>query len=864
MRNSIFKACIRFRLAAHEIAISVGGCHHLNHSHTRETVVKRWMLSIVISLIALAPVVAEARSDQSSFSQGNIAQSTNPAGQNLTDKAWDLIRTARRHAANNQPDQATEALVQAEQAVRLLSNSATLDQLLAKIAAEQAKLRRYDRAIAIINSMGYTTMPPNACCVPVRTEAEIAIAEAYLKAGQINQARQFAEQIQLVTSRNQVWVPIVSHLANQGQFAEAIALSKRANDQANRARYVIVKGYINVDRFNDALQFIKTIPDTGERSSLLTTLSQWAARSGKYDLSYQIANQIQETGTRAQLLTEVAFAYAYAGQRERAVSVLSQAYEIVRKQPEPQAFSYWAGNFAQIGAFERALAIANSLKDYEKGNAKVTIARAYADAGQYAKAIALAQQVQDGELQPFGDLPDPKADTVNHIVRQAANVGQFDLAIQAANTFQKGQSQVRALRMVADQYRVTKQPQKAAAVLEQAVAAARTVDKITTYYDRNTFFAVSNAGLLIDLARDYLRLSQPDRAVATLNEALKSAQTLKESNINSVQEQAKSLGTIAKLYVQLKQPDRALVAAESAFNLINQFPTDNQSAYYPFWKVQALANVAQTFHTASADNRANEVLISAHTLGDTISNNQQKAWARVPIVQAYAAMGAEQQVKETVESTLKLAQAVENHQRDWLTDRLAVAAASSDPGYAIRLAYTLPDRARQVSVLAQMAVNYHTAGQDPQAQAVVIWLQKAAEMIPNDDQREQMLSDAIRSYFAPQYARDLPTWQLLQAGQIAGDIQFPNLKAASWAQIAQAYAVQGESTRAAETMGFALDATKTIPDRFDRRDLLWQLFEETLRTGERSLAAQIANGFEEASYRAAAAQRVNLPLYRKS
>ncbi|MCC5638415.1 hypothetical protein LC593_21760 [Nostoc sp. CHAB 5844] len=94
---------------------------------------------------------------QSLFSRNAIpaitAQSTNNIEQNPLDKAWDLIRTARREAANGQTAQASESLLQAEQTARLLSNSATLEQLLAKIAGEQAKLGRYDRAIAITNSL---------------------------------------------------------------------------------------------------------------------------------------------------------------------------------------------------------------------------------------------------------------------------------------------------------------------------------------------------------------------------------------------------------------------------------------------------------------------------------------------------------------------------------------------------------------------------------------------------------------------------------------------------------------------------------------------------------------------------------------
>lgn len=822
---------------------------------------KPWVLSVIVSWVVSVPLAAEASTHPFSLLTSHpataIAQSAHSVQSNPADQTWELIRAARRQAAKGQSAQASETLLQAEQTAALLSNSASLDQLLAVIAAEQARQGQYDRAIAITTRMSYTTMPPQACCVPVRTEAEIAIVQAYLQAGQVQQAQQFAEGIQSASSRNQVLVPMVAHLANQGEFTQAIALSKRLSDQADRARYAIIKGYIQADRLPEAFAFMQTIPDKTERSALLITLSQWAWRSGKNDLSYQIANQIQEPGGRTQALIEVGFAYATADQQERALSILSQAYQLAKAQPDQQAFAQWAGYFARIGAFDRALAVANSLTGYERADAKVMIARAYAKAGQYAQAIELARQVRDGQLQPFGDMPDLKVEALYQIVRQAAQAGQFELAMLAVNSLSQAQDRVKALRMIAQQSRIADQPQKAVTVLNQAVATARSVDKMTVFYDRNTYFTVSNAGLFVELAQDYLALNQPERVIAVLDEAIGSARTLKEAHPSSVQEQVKYLAAIAKLYAQLGQRDRALAAAESAFNLINQVPGSERSSFFPGWTVQPLAEVAQIFHIAGARNQAIETLSGLRTVSSTFSDKQQQLWAMVAIVKAYAAIGAESQLQETVEAALKLAAGLEPAQREWMTGRLAVAAASSDPAYAIQLAQRITNRAGQIPTLAQMAVDYHATGQDPQAQAVVIRLQQVAETIPDDGLREQMLNDAIRNYFVPQNVRNLSIGQLLQAGQITADIQSPNLKAYNWFLIAQAYALRGEASRASQALQFGLDTAKSIPDRVDRRELLWQVLEEALRAEQSSLAAQIAAGFEEGPDRTVALQRLS-------
>ncbi|MEA5576837.1 hypothetical protein [Anabaena sp. UHCC 0451] len=814
--------------------------------------VQRLILSLFVSLMAVAPVTAAINEPSVSHKHRDlniIVQSNNIVGENPVDKTWNLIRTARQYAANGQKEQAFSSLLEAEKTARLSGNSATVDQLLGKIAVAQAKLGSYEKAIAITNSMSYKTMPPQASAyVPLRTETEIAIVNAYLQARKFNQAKQFAEGIKLGSSQNQVLIPIISNLADRGQFNEAIALTQKINEDypAEKARSAIIKGYINTGRFNEAVAFTKTITNETEKLSALMMLSQWARRNGKLDIAYQTANQIKSPGGKIPTLIDVAIAYAQAKQQQKAISIISQGYENARKDKYPY-LAPWARYFAQIGAFDRALAIANSRKDYEQADARLEIAREYSNNGQYANAISLTQLVKDGQLRVVRDIPDPKVETVNQIVRQAAKAGQYNLAIKAANSLTTGQYRVQELRTIAQQYQLTKQPQKAAAVLEEALKIARTVDRITIFYDRNIYFSVSNAGLLLDIARDYSQLNQSDRTIAILNEALTSAKTLKEENINSVREQVQYLNVIAKLYMQFGKHDQALASAESALKLVENLP---KQPSFPSWPVHVLADVAEIFHIAQAGDKANQILTNAVSLSDNINDTIQKLWAKVAIVKAYATLNREQQIKTTVEAGFKLAQTLEPSQKDWLTDRLIVAAAASDPAYAMELTQKIIlERPQQVSILAQIAINYHANGQHPQAQSVVIRLEDIAKTIADDDQSEQLLNIVIRNYFVPANIRNIPIWQLLQAGQINVQIQSHQAKAYNWSLIAKAYAFQGEAGRASQTMGFALDEAKNIVDNFERRDFLWQIFDEALTAGESSLAVQIANSFKQKSER---------------
>lgn len=827
---------------------------------------QRWIGPIVISLMAGAPLIAEARQQSAPAAvQTMMAQAPQPeakpeAKSVAIDEVWALIRTARQAVAQGQTDQAVTALTQADQRSQQISDAVMQTQLRATIAVDLAKLGRYDQAIAITNRLNYQTMPPQTCCTSIRTDAEVAIAETYLKAGQIKQAQQFAERLSSASARSQVLVPIVTTLVDRGQFADAITLTKRISDglAASRAQYAVIKGYLNADRFTEAIAVAKTMRDPNDRAAALQMLVQWAGRSGKPNLAYDFARQISDPRSRAYSLIDVAIMHSQVGQRDRAVAILLEAERIARTQKEGPGRAQWAGYFAQVGAFDRAVKLADSLKGYERGDARLAIARAYSDAKQYAKATALARLVRDGELMVVADIPDLKSDTVNQIIRQALKAGQYDQALQAVNAFDEGRFRARALQTIARQYRITQQPQKAEVVLKQAVAAARTVDKFTIFYDRNTYFMVSNVGILVDLAQDWVRLNQPEAAIALLDSTLESARALKEENVNSLQYHVKYLAEMTKLYQQFGQRDRALAAAESAFTLVNRFPQASQMADFPAAKVQAMALVAQMFHRAGATDRAKTVLADASRWQDQITNPQTKIWSWVPIVEAHAVMGQTDQVRAGVESALRLAQSQDLAQRDWLTEHLAVAAAATDPTYAMQLIETFTDRARQIPVLARLALNYHAAGQTAPAQIVVTRLRQVAQTLPSDSQREQMLNDAIRNYFVRQWDPDVSQAQLVQASQLNADLPSGNLQAYNWALIAFAYANQGEANRATEAMTLALNGMKQMPNRFERREFSWQLFEEALRMGDRKLMTQIVNSLEVAADRVTAARRGNL------
>ncbi|MBE9180005.1 hypothetical protein IQ268_15655 [Oculatella sp. LEGE 06141] len=826
---------------------------------------KRWGLPLVIGLVSMSPFMNVASATQLSNGEelsaavSLIAQTTDEPTDRV-EQTWTLIRAARQYVASGQRQQATEQLLHANQVAMQVADKTNQDQLLLRIVMEHVQIGNDDLAIAITRTMRYDTLPSNACCLPVRVEAETAIAQAYINAGQYEQAQRFVrQQVETPAARDQVAVAVVANLAERERFEDAIAWTDQVADgyQQNIAQLAIVKGYANVSRFDDAWTLTQTINDPAVRSDAQLTLVQVALRSGQYDVARRVAAEAEPAEASIQLWNQLAQAYASVGQQAEAVAVLNQAYQQAASQPEPPSSALWIDNFAQIGAFDRALEIASRAEaGFETADARIRIARAYLTFGQYTQAYAMAQLVQDGELQVVADYPDPKSEVLDQVIGQAAKAGQHDFAMQVAQSYGTPEKRVKALQIIARQHIVRNQTDEAAEVLSQALEIANRIEQIPVSPERGTYYTISNADLLVEIALDYSRMAQRDRASTILAQAIQSTQALNEVSLNSTTHQVNTLKRIANLAIQLERPTQAREAADAALRLMTQLPASEFTAAYTIpSKMQLLATVASIYGTAGEVDRANAVIADAVAVRDTLTDEQQKVWGMVAIAEAYAATGQEQPLAATTAQTIQMINALGiNGSRSWLTSRLAVAVVSSDTTSAIQVAYTLTDPGERAMVLADIVSKYMVNGQYPQAWAVMNWVQDSVKALPDAAQRDTLLNELIRTLSVPVNGGSIS--QYLLVGQLVNDVPSPPLKAYNWASVGQRYAELGEPTRANECLRFALDSIQAIAHPVQQRDAIAQIFDDLLQAGHYDLAMQVANWFEDTAYRTTALRQV--------
>jgi lipopolysaccharide biosynthesis regulator YciM len=827
--------------------------------------VQKLVLSIVVGLVSVVPNTVVVRADQAKLSQSQpatqlkISQTTNStnnqSSNGLAAQGWELIQTAQQAEKSGQTAPAVAALAQAQSITNQITDTVIKDQLLSKIAIHFASLKQFDQAIAISQSISYSTNAQEYCCIPFRTEAEIGIAQAYLQGKQYNSAISFVKGIRNAGSRNQAIVPVVTELATQGRFEDAIALSKTiTNDglQKSRAQFGIVKGYINRGQFERGLAFTKA-PDTSDRGNAQLTLVQSALRAGKFDQARRIAEQISDGGIKLQAMTEVALAYKSVGQSEQAISLLSQAYQLAKPQPGNQSSAAWVGYFAQAGAYDRASQISNRFKDeYSRLSTRLQIAQAYLQAGQLNQAFERAQTVPEGKLQPFGDIPDPKVEVIQGIVQRSLKTGQFELAIRAARSLNNPRIKVRALRTIAQTYAKQGQTNRALAVLTQAVEVAKNTRSVVVVLDRMTSYSESNAGLLVNLAEDYARFKQTELAIATLNAASQSAQNFDyrqnsyaSGSLSAMPLKVKALTQVARAYTQLGQMQPAIALLDQAAKVAQ---TVDDSA-----KVEVLTDVAIGYGKAGKVDAAQPLLSQARQL----SQKTTVFWLPSRVAEAYAAVGLNQEAATVVEEFLRLPPSQLEPSLDARIERFAIAvAASESPDLSLQLVEKIQAQPPKVTALANIAAKYLDSDRQPQATLVTNKLLQAINQIANPVQRDITLQNLfINQIPAPTTPEGWIRRYNLQV-LIQQQIQDSVTKSQNLANLSLEYAKQGEMTSARNVLSSALQSTQTIAEPYDRQQILLQMFDNTVRAGYYDLASLVANAFQEPSYKITALRQL--------
>ncbi|MEM9905800.1 MAG: hypothetical protein AAF921_12330 [Cyanobacteria bacterium P01_D01_bin.44] len=821
---------------------------------------QRWILPLLISsstFIFLFEDIIFGQHRSPFFPRLAVHQVAQAASTSL-EEAWQSLHRARQR--REQVSQALAALAEAEALAGQVEDVSQQGLLLRTIAAEYARLGAFDRAIATALQLDYETKPPGGGLESLRSEAEQTIVRAYLREGQLDEALGFAQSITDIPTQERGLERVVQALAEQGRLDEAVAIAQQVNNDPryNASSYynipmqkAIAQGYGALGQYEAGLEYSQTILHLSYRANFQLTLMKVAIRQGQYDQAADIARQIRTANDRSELtylrqtgLREVALAYGQVGQVDQAVDLLAWLYSLESLPGYASSdLSQWAWELAKVGAYDLAIAKANAIEnDYAQAEARMNIARVYVDAGQYQAALDLAQQVEDGTLQPLADYEDKKVELLYHLVEQSARAQLTQLVIEAAEAYGDKDVQVKLLLRASRQYRLTAQTQAATDALWQGFEIAKTIDRIFVQPDRHTYYEISNAGLLIEIAEEAIALGQTDLAQMALEAAAQSARVFETTPLDlSRRWQAEDLNRVAQLFIDLEQPAQAAMAATGALTLLDVVePTES---------IGVLAEAGEILWRVGDRDRAREVWGQAQTLAQASNDS----WPQ--LIQAYVKTGQVEQTQVALEQALSALPAdEESRQRDNAIGRLAIVTAGlASPDEMLALIDRMGTPQAQINTLAEIAINHVDANQTEQAAERLQHLLGIADTLWEDDQREGMLFSAIYTHY--QFYDKTP-WPLDLIMPTRDLIQDPERRAASWRELVWAYTAAGDDQAAHASMVFVLEAISQISSRFDRQEKTWEFFEQFMKASELGLAAQIANAFATPAHRVTAFRQV--------
>jgi tetratricopeptide (TPR) repeat protein len=544
-----------------------------------------------------------------------------------------------------------------------------------------------------------------------------------------------------------------------------------------------------------------------------------------------------------EIASKIAARYVSLGQPDKALQVLNAAHQSAPNPPDslyPDAD--WIGAFANIGAFDRASQLLADAPEGSGLEGRFRIATAYTDQHQYPQAITLLSQIPDGVLFPLPEYPDPKVELLNRILNEAIQQDQFATAKRAALVMQDPVDQVRAFMAIATAHQNQPRLDLAVAALDQSLAVANTIEQHGFYADRHSYYQMSNADLLTEIATGYWAAGAQEKAIATVQAALQSEEAF-ESDASSDWYQINSLKTIVKLARDWQQPDLLSAAVTELEAQIGPVPEQTDSPDALVEQITGLINAAYNPGQPLSESVTRN-LARLETLRAQATEPQQQLAMLRNLVYVYGLTEQPQLVRSSVEQALPLIAPLSADYRDSNYTNLALAIAG-DPEGLSQVLPLLSSPHKQVEVLLQLA--QQSAAQDKSTQAIERFDQAVAlaETALSTSDRDSLMLSFSNGYtffntgsyknLAPRTAAEV-----MLMSRLPQSISDPRLRAIAWISFAPNLPpaeAQIAYTELSSTLA-------TIPNDYAKRSLLWENFNQALAYKDFKQATQLANALD--------------------
>ena len=472
-----------------------------------------------------------------------------------------------------------------------------------------------------------------------------------------------------------------------------------------------------------------------------------------------VAIAVESQDTKARFLTDIAFQYAELGKSDQAIEVLEQALRSTR---------------------------AMSSQCYQS-NPLAKVAGSYFLLGQDALAKQLlAEAVQTAKAQDAtgcSSSATSPTESLSNRAREYAEAGHLDLAIELSS--QLGDSVTMA--EIAGHLEAAGQPERAAKLLDQAIALAQGIDDPQS----------QSTQILIVMA-ERLRLAERPALVPLILQRSLESIPLEASPQSPAWLQVSSMLQIAKSFAGIQSNSQALAVLDRVMPKIQALSNLEKIGY----QVEAVLQYAELGQKSQPTAILSEALANAQKLPKDDSLSQAVALGSV--AEGYARLGDFDQALKIAQSTQKVGGRLPAY------EKIAVAyAIAGNPDEAVKLAQLSGNRNGALIEI----VRYYLAQKQPdqalkfvQAHQVKGIAAEVALGYLEAEQPEQALKVVQTNElegFVPDIAR-----QYAEAGQVEQAWQLLNNQQMEWVlpEVARGFAEQRQ-------FNSALEVTKVMNDK---------------------------------------------------
>ncbi|MBE7382390.1 MAG: tetratricopeptide repeat protein [Leptolyngbya sp. SIO1E4] len=569
--------------------------------------------------------------------------------------------------------------------------------------------------------------------------------------------------------------------------------------ETDAVRMVLAPARVATERLSGGYSFLKT--------TLLTTIAADYGAIGDHAIARELLDQargaeanVQGAEFKAKALTAIAQGYVAAGDLEMAADVATLALQLAESVTYPNPVRRtWvmepiASVYVEAGEIEQALQLTTSLEPYYRDSVTGRVALAMARAGQWRQATDLLATLS---------LREPKIQTLIALGIQQTQAGD---AAQGQRLFEQAIATITAEEFL---------PVDVASTLIQADFPEIALEALIALPD-GAFLKVPG---LIELARHYGELGEPERVGDVLQQAL--------SATVAIEEDYRRNDLLQQLFEQMIETEAyplAIATIESLPETSGRF--DQMTAY-------------EKVASAAAQSGQLEVAVNAaEAIDPSFISVRNQAWGA--IARAYATAG-------DFDAALAVAQKIDRRDSPDYAQALAsigvqyhkaglLEASTATMTEALKAATALETPTVRVRALNDLALTYAKAGQTDAAIAVFEQVLERAIAVPpasstpsplqavanswieigesefalraiqaiTDEQRQEASLQTLVDYF-------IAEGQYAQALENIDAYHVPANQAHQRLRVAELYFQAGQTASALPVLARAFEAAQAVP-----------------------------------------------------